>query len=90
MTHKDHQLLYNHLHEAINKRLGQDELSGLQQLFVEAFEAGCFGIDFLKYYAATVDAKPAITLVELHCVCIGHGIGYKQYNPNDEKELTSH
>lgn len=90
MTKKAHHLLYQHLHEAIHKRVGQSEMSNLQQTFVEAFEAGCFGTDFLKYYAEAVDKKPNITLTELHSLCLGHGIGIKQYCPEEINNLTFH
>lgn len=90
MTKQQHYALYQHLHEAINKKIGESALTQCQKRFVEAFEAGCFGTDFLRCYAELVDSYPDVSLEELHSFCIGHGIGIKQYVPEVIDNLSFH
>jgi hypothetical protein len=90
MTAKDHMELYKHLNGAIVNRMHVSKMSDLQVRFITAFEAGCFGLDFLKVYAEAVDKEPGMSLEQLHAICLGHGIGYKMYDKDNETKQKSH
>ena len=90
MTAEDHRKLYQHLNGAIVNRMHVSKMSDLQVRFITAFEAGCFGLDFLKVYAEAVDKEPGMSLEQLHALCLGHGIGIKMYSKENDNQQISH
>ena len=85
MTEEQLEELYKEVKEVLfDKGLNHDNMTDCQVVFSAAFEDSAFGTDMLSAYSHLVHLTPGVTLRQLHAFCIGHALGKKYVNNEDE------